>query len=278
MANLPIDHSVPPVPGIAGGHEAARRALERFLDERLRTYAEARNDPSADATSRLSPYLHFGHLSAHEVLSAVLDREGWSPDRVNDGARGRRAGWWGVSEAAEGFLDELVTWRELGFNNAASDARWDQFDGLPDWARRTLAEHERDPRLYLYELEQFRRADTHDALWNAAQRQLLTEGRIHGYLRMLWGKKILEWSRHPTEALEIMIELNNRYALDGSDPNSYTGIFWVLGRFDRGWPERPVYGKVRCMSSASTRRKLRLDRYLERWGAQPDLGLRAGPP
>jgi len=267
MAALPIDHSVPPVRGVAGGADAARRVLGRFLDEHLRRYAEARNDPSADATSRLSPYLHFGHLSAHEVVSAVLERQGWSPARVNEQARGKRAGWWGVSESAEGFLDELVTWRELGFNNAACDARWDRFDGLPDWARRTLAEHERDPRPYLYDLEVFQRAATHDALWNAAQRQLVTEGRIHGYLRMLWGKKILEWSESPRAAFDIMVELNNRYALDGRDPNSYSGISWVLGRYDRAWgPERPVLGKVRYMSSENTARKLDVRGYLERYG------------
>jgi deoxyribodipyrimidine photo-lyase len=267
MAALPIDHSVPPVRGVAGGADAARCVLGRFLDEHLPGYAEARNDPSADATSRLSPYLHFGHLSAHEVVSAVLDREGWSPSRVNEQARGKRAGWWGVSESAEGFLDELVTWRELGFNNAAYDAQWDRFDGLPDWARRTLAAHERDPRPYLYDLEVFERAATHDALWNAAQGQLVAEGRIHGYLRMLWGKKILEWSESPRAAFDIMVELNNGYALDGRDPNSYSGISWVLGRYDRAWgPERPVLGKVRYMSSENTARKLDVRGYLERYG------------
>jgi len=267
LADLPIDHEVKPVPSAAGGAEAARAALERFLDERLEAYGEARNVPGADGTSGLSPHLHFGHLSAHEVVAAVLDREGWSPSRVDESARGKRAGWWGVSDSAEGFLDELVTWRELGFNNCALDARADQFDGLPDWARKTLAEHERDPRPHLYDLDTFERCETHDDLWNAAQRQLVTEGRIHGYLRMLWGKKILEWSESPRAAFDIMVELNNKYALDGRDPNSYSGISWVLGRYDRPWgPERPVFGKVRYMTSENTARKFNVKPYLEKYG------------
>jgi deoxyribodipyrimidine photo-lyase len=267
LVDLPIDHHVGPVSGVAGGTEAGRAALDRFLEERLDSYAEGRNAPGADATSGLSPYLHFGHLSAHEVVAAVLDREGWSPSQVDESARGKRAGWWGVSESAEGFLDELVTWRELGFNNCALDAQCDQFDGLPDWARKTLAEHERDPRPHLYDLDTFEGAETHDELWNAAQRQLVTEGRIHGYLRMLWGKKILEWSESPRAAFDTMVELNNKYALDGRDPNSYSGISWVLGRYDRPWgPERPVFGKVRYMTSDNTARKFNVKPYLERYG------------
>ncbi|HSG47394.1 MAG TPA: hypothetical protein VLA43_06270, partial [Longimicrobiales bacterium] len=148
-----------------------------------------------------------------------------------------------------------------------------QYDTLPDWALETLDEHSSDPRSHVYTLEEFEEARTHDALWNAAQRQLRVEGVIHNYLRMLWGKKILEWTDHPRTALDVMVELNNKYAVDGRDPNSWSGIFWVLGRFDRGWPEREVFGKVRSMTSASTRRKVDLDRYLARWGDQADLGL-----
>ncbi len=141
---------------------------------------------------------------------------------------------------------------------------YDQFDSLPDWAIKTLADHQRDHREHVYSLEEFERAETHDDLWNAAQRQLLREGRIHNYLRMLWGKKILHWTANAGDALQIMIELNNKYALDGRDPNSYSGIFWVLGRYDRPWgPERKIFGKVRYMASENTRRKLRLSEYLE---------------
>ena len=143
---------------------------------------------------------------------------------------------------------------------------WERWESLPEWARETLNEHAGDERPHLYTLEQFRDAETHDELWNAAQRQLLREGRIHGYLRMLWGKKILEWTPHPRDALEIMVELNNRFAVDGRDPNSYSGIFWILGRYDRGWPARPVFGKVRSMTSASTRRKVSVAGYLKRFG------------
>ena len=269
LDRLPIDHTIRPVSDWPGGQDAAQKRLRRFLGENLDRYADTRNDPGEGATSGLSPYLHFGHLSAHDVVAAVLDREGWSPADVNETARGKRAGWWGVSESAEGFLDELVTWRELGFNNCALGAACDEFDGLPEWAQRTLAEHERDPRPYLYDLEIFETAATHDQLWNAAQRQLLREGRIHGYLRMLWGKKILEWSESPRAAFDIMVELNNAYALDGRDPNSYSGISWVLGRYDRPWgPERPVFGKVRYMTSENTARKYDVKPYLEKYGGR----------
>jgi deoxyribodipyrimidine photo-lyase len=267
LSTLPIDHDVAPVEQV-GGAVAGDDQLQRFLDHRYDQYAEARNDPSQDGTSGLSPYLHFGHISAHEVLERVLEREEWSPDRIEDGAQGKRAGWWGIGEQGEAFLDELVTWRELGFNNATHDPLFDQYDGLPEWARRTLAEHSDDGREHRYALDALDAADTHDQLWNAAQRQLATEGRIHGYLRMLWGKKILKWSASPQEAFAAMEELNNRYALDGRDPNSYSGISWVLGRYDRPWgPERPVFGKVRYMTSKNTARKFDVREYVERYGS-----------
>jgi len=171
-----------------------------------------------------------------------------------------------LSDSAESFLDELVTWRELGFNMNAHRDDYDRYESLPEWARETLEAHETDRRPGLYGLDELERAGTDDPLWNAAQRQLLREGRIHGYLRMLWGKRILEWTPTAREALSVMIHLNDKYATDGRDPNSYSGIFWVLGRYDRPWPERPVFGRVRSMTSASTGRKVRLQRYLERFG------------
>lgn len=268
LSRLPIDHEVAPAPD-RGGAEAAARRLERFLDGRLDVYAERRNDPDAGATSGLSPYLHFGHASAHGIFRALADREGWSPAALAERAHGSRSGWWGMGADAEAFLDQLVTWRELGFNRCAHTDDYDRWESLPEWARETLQVHADDPREHVYDLEAFEAADTHDELWNAAQRQLRGEGRIHNYLRMLWGKKILEWTDGPREAARIMIELNDRWALDGRDPNSYSGIFWCLGRYDRGWPERPVYGKVRSMSSDATRRKLDLDGWLERWGGEP---------
>ena len=265
LSDLPIDHGVPPAE-IRGGERAAEARLRSFLADSLSRYAEERNQPDEQAASGLSPYLHFGHLSAHEVFAALADHEGWSPDFEGRPTRGKRTGWWGMSPSAEAFLDELVTWRELGFNMAAHRPDHRDYESLPDWARQTLADHAGDARPYLYTLEEFADSATHDEIWNAAQRQLRTEGIIHNYLRMLWGKKILEWTPSPREAARVMIELNNRYALDGRDPNSYSGIYWCLGRYDRPWgPERPVFGKIRFMSSANTARKLRLREYLERY-------------
>jgi deoxyribodipyrimidine photo-lyase len=234
---------------------------------RLNQYEEARNHPDDDISSGLSPYLHFGHISVHEVVAQVLRYEGWQPSRLATTATGAKEGWWGVSRSADAFLDQIVTWRELGFNMADRRPDSEQFESLPRWAVDTLEAHASDARRYTYTLDQFREASTHDPLWNAAQRQLLTEGRLHNYLRMLWGKKILEWTASPREALDVMVELNNRFALDGRDPNSYSGIFWVLGRYDRPWPERPIFGTVRCMTSESTARKLRVKAYIRRHGA-----------
>ncbi len=272
LEELPIDHGVAPV-AERGGYEAAQRVLRRFLDDRLDRYGTERNDPDAEAASELSAYLHFGHISSHQVLDAIARREEWSPWRLADDTSGKRRGWWGLDESVESFLDELVTWREVGYNFSLHRPDYAELASLPNWARTTLDEHRSDPRPEIYSLEQFENAATHDEIWNAAQNELRARGRIHNYLRMLWGKKILHWSRSPQEALDIMIELNNKYAIDGRNPNSYSGIFWVLGRFDRAWgPEREVFGKVRYMSSKNTRRKLKLDGYLDRWGAQLSLG------
>ena len=265
LQRLPIDHSVG-VTSTTGGPRAARTAYRRFI-ERIDRYAGDRNVLDVDITSGLSPYLHFGHLSSHEICLGVLDREDWTIDRLGEGASGSREGWWGLSQSAEAFLDQLVTWRELGYNMCRHRSDYDRFESLPEWAIRTLQDHGPDTREHVYSLEQFEGATTHDELWNAAQRQLRRDGTIHNYLRMLWGKKILHWSENPLSALEIMIELNNKYALDGRNPNSYSGIFWVLGRYDRAWgPERPIFGKVRYMTSSNTRRKLRVRGYLERYG------------
>jgi len=265
LAALPIDHTVAPV-AYAGGSVAAERAARVFVERRLARYGE-RNRPDADFASGLSPYLHFGHIAVHEVVHAVLARDGWDPSRVAPKAHGSREGFWGLSPEAEGFIDELVTWREVGYTFAHHRPDdYDRYESLPDWARRTLDEHRADPRPIVYPRDALERAATHDPLWNAAQRQLVADGRIHNYLRMLWGKKILEWSATPEEALETLIALNNRYAVDGRNPNSYSGIFWCLGRFDRAWgPERPIFGKIRYMSSDNTAKKLRVDAYLARW-------------
>lgn len=267
---LPIDHTVGPA-AMQGGPAAAKRQLNSFLKQRFDHYADGRNHPDEDASSGLSPYLHFGHISAHQVFAAITRAEEWSPDDLQDQkkTKGSREGWWNLSPAAESFLDELITWRELGYNACCHDPLYDQYESLPDFAQKTLNEHRDDPRQHVYTLEQFRDCQTHDNIWNAAQNQLVTEGRMHNYLRMLWGKKILEWSATPEDALATMLELNNRFAVDGRNPNSYSGIFWVLGRYDRAWgPERPVFGKIRYMSSDSTRRKLKMKQYLQQYSVQ----------
>jgi deoxyribodipyrimidine photo-lyase len=266
LAKLPIDHSVAVVRE-RGGHAAASTALARFLDSSLKNYAKLANQPDESARSGLSPYLHFGHISPQQLFYELMLRENWSIERLSKRPAGKRAGWWNVSPGAEGWLDEFITWRELGFNMCANCGNYDQYESLPAWAQATLQKHIRDRRPYVYTLGEFAAAETHDLLWNAAQRQLLREGRIHNYLRMLWGKKILEWTATPREAIEVMIELNNRFGLDGRDPNSYSGIFWCLGRYDRPWgPERPIFGTVRYMSSENTLRKLRLKEYLRTYG------------
>jgi deoxyribodipyrimidine photo-lyase len=267
-AALAAGHSshpaVPPVER-AGGSRAGRQVLASFLDDRLPRYATHRNEPENDASSGLSPYLHHGHVSPHQVFADLACRQQWSPDRLADRASGSREGWWGMDPSAESFLDELITWRELGFNLCAHRSDYDDPDSLPDWARATLDDHAGDRRSHEYSFDEFREGATHDRLWNAAQRQLLAEGIIHNYLRMLWGKKILQWTPDWQTALETMIELNNAYAVDGCDPNSYSGIFWVLGRYDRAWgPQRPVFGKIRYMSSANTARKVRVRTYIEK--------------
>jgi len=263
---LPIDHRVRPCP-LPGGETAARERLDTFLEQRLTHYSELRNDPDLNMTSGLSPYLHFGHISSHAIFAAIADREDWGPNRLSHRTDGKRTGWWGFSTNAEAFLDQLVTWRELGFNMCCCEPQgYMDYASLPGWASKTLDEHSRDPRPTCYTLEEFREASTHDPLWNAAQRQLSREGTIHNYLRMLWAKKILEWTPTPQDALAVMIELNDRYALDGRDPNSYSGIFWCLGRYDRPWgPTRPIFGSIRYMSSDNTARKVRLKRYLEKY-------------
>lgn len=267
LATLDIDHGVAAT-SQDGGPRAAQKLLDRFIGQRLPRYQEGRTDLMERSTSELSPHLHFGHISSHQVFDAVASHQGWNPGNIDEGLRnGKRLGWWGMDENAETFLDQLVTWRELGFNICWQLPDFDTYESLPQWARTTLEEHQGDPRQWTYSLEELAQARTHDEVWNAAQRELRLEGFIHNYLRMLWGKKILEWSPTPQDALAMMIELNNRYALDGRDPNSYSGIFWCLGRYDRAWgPERPIFGKIRYMSSDNTRRKLKLNGYLARYG------------
>jgi deoxyribodipyrimidine photo-lyase len=268
LAELPIDHRVPIVE-LRGGERAALKRLEAFVEEELVRYDEDRNHPGLRATSRLSPYLHFGHLSPHRVFRAIAEREEWSPEHAGTKTRGDKAGFWRMHPSAEAYLDQLVTWRELGYNFCSFRGDYDRYGSLPDWAQKTLAKHREDARERTYSRSELAEAKTYDPLWNAAQRELSRTGMMHNYLRMLWGKKVLEWTERPELALERLIELNNRYALDGRNPNSYSGIFWCLGRYDRAWgPERSIFGTVRYMSSDSARRKLELGDYLERFGEE----------
>ena len=262
---LNINHEVPAVTSLSGGHSSALVRLNRFLEEGLNRYHTNRNDFIKPAVSGLSPWFHFGHISTTEVILRVLQREGWDPSFIDITRRGSRSGWWGLPEPVETFLDQIITWRELGFNFAYYREDHTSIDSIPDWAKKSLDLHRDDPRPN-YTFEQLENAETDDELWNAAQRQLTRLGVIHNYLRMLWGKRILEWAPTPETAAKWMIHLNDKWALDGRDPNSYTGIFWVLGRHDRAWgPERPIFGKVRYMSSANTARKLKVGPYLNRW-------------
>jgi deoxyribodipyrimidine photo-lyase len=282
LARLPVDRSVPPVASMPGGEPAARRRLAEFVAHRLRGTAERRSHPAPPAAghqSGLGPYLHFGHIAIEEVVERVLASIGdWSPAVLDAHAVGRREGFFCRDADVNAFLDEAITWRDLGLHwhwtrrrDTASLER-----ALPAWARTTLGAHAGDRRAFTYSREEWEAGRTHDPLWNAAQRELVATGTIHNYMRMLWGKKVLEWSRTPEEAYATLEHLNNKYALDGRDPNSYTGILWCFGLFDRPWaPERAVYGSVRYMSSENTAKKFKLGPYLDYIASLP---LPPSPP
>ena len=244
VSSCQVDHSVKPSLEFRGGAAEARRRLNEFLTHRLRRYAKERNEPALHATSNLSPYLHFGHISALEVALAVRDH---AAAHQTD---------------ADAFLEELIVRRELAFNFCRHVARPDSLESLPEWIRMNLRAHAKDRREHVYTREQFETAATADALWNATQTELLLRGKIHGYYRMYWGKKIVEWSRSYEDALDTMIYLHDRYALDGRDPNTYTNILWCFGLHDRPWAERPILGKIRYMSFDGMRRKTDVDAYI----------------
>ena len=271
ISGLDINQDVKPIDW-KGGRSAALGMMGQFIKDSLLEYDEKRNDPDENKTSHLSPWLHFGKISSYEVVKAVLEHQpdGWDLDNITFN-KGSTGGFFNGNPNIDGFLDEIVTWREVGFHFAHHREDYDQFDSLPDWALETMNEHRDDPREWEYSYEQLENSQTHDEIWNAAQTQLREDGIIHNYLRMLWGKKVIEWTPDPETALEYLIDLNNTYAIDGRDPNSYSGIFWCFGRFDRAWQERPIFGKLRYMTSDSTRKKVKLKEYLREYGNQKSL-------
>ena len=245
-----LDRSVSPVSQWCGGTTEAFRLLREFDEHKLRGYGTRRNKPEIDYTSRLSPYLHFGHISPITVALAVQKSTAPEPDK-------------------EAFLNQLTVWRELSVNLVRFQANYDNFECAEPWAHRTLAAHAKDHRPVLYTEKQLENAETHDHLWNAAQMQMVNTGWMHNYMRMYWGKKILEWSRTPAEAHHIAVWLNDKYELDGRDPNGYAGIAWaIVGKFDRPWFERPIFGQIRYMSGASTGKKFDSRKYIEQNLAQ----------
>jgi len=243
-SDLSIDHSIRPVDDFRGGTKEAKKRLAGFIADKLVRFGDSRNDPNEDCLSNLSPYLHFGQISPLYICLQV-DQHG-GPGR-------------------DAFLEELIVRRELSMNYVHYNRDYDSFDGLPDWAKRTLSEHERDPRQHQYTLEQLEQAKTHDPYWNAAQREMVTTGKMHGYMRMYWGKKILEWSAKPEEAFARAIYLNNKYELDGRDPNGFAGVAWCFGKHDRPWAPRTIFGNVRYMSADGLKRKFDADKYACRY-------------
>jgi deoxyribodipyrimidine photo-lyase len=232
------------VEGYRGGPLEARRRLDRFIKTRLSEYATARNRPVPCVTSELSAHLHFGHISPITVALCVI-----------------RSGC--LANSIDAYLEELIVRRELAINFVARNPDYDRIEGCPDWARATLRKHEGDPRPFRYSYESLEAAETHDPLWNAAQKEMVLTGRMHSYLRMYWAKKILEWSPEAGSAFSVAIRLNDTYELDGRDPNGYAGVAWAIGgKHDRPWPERPIFGNVRSMTFDSICRKFDASAYI----------------
>jgi len=240
-----LDESVKPVGYFKGGSSEASKHLENFIKNKLSDYPEHKNDPNADCLSNLSPYLHFGQISPIYITSKILEAP--------------------VSKAAkEAYLEEVIVRRELSVNYVNFNKNYDSFDGLPEWAKRTLLSHKKDPRDYLYSLKELENAKTHDPYWNAAQNEMLITGKMHGYMRMYWGKKLIEWTDNPEKAFKIALHLNDKYELDGRDPNGYAGVAWCFGKHDRPWKERQIFGIVRYMNSDGLRRKFDADKYVQK--------------
>jgi deoxyribodipyrimidine photo-lyase len=246
--SLKVVSDMSSVPLPAAGQAAAMTCLREFIIHRLSEYHEKSNDPNADTQSGLSPYFHFGHISAQRIAFEIQKHDA-------------------DIKAQEAFLEQLIVRRELSDNFCLHNRYYDSFDGFPEWAKRTLDDHRRDLRPYTHGREDLEEARTHDSLWNAAQLEMVITGKMHGYLRMYWAKKILEWSASPEDAVAAAIYLNDKYQLDGRDPNGYTGIAWSIGGVhDRPWGERAIFGKIRFMSYEGCRRKFDVAAYIERIG------------
>lgn len=246
VKSLIIDFNVQGVDWIKPGENAAYKTMETFFEKKLENYYNDRNDPNKDAQSNLSPYLHFGQISAQRIALDIQKYEKFL-------------------KSTEAFLEELIVRRELSDNFCYYNSNYDSFDGIPNWAKDSLNKHRLDRREYIYTINQFEDAATHDSLWNAAQMEMVRKGKMHGYMRMYWAKKILEWTKSPEEAFHIAIYLNDKYELDGRDPNGYTGIAWSLGGVhDRAWGERKVFGKIRYMNATGCSRKFNVKNYIKR--------------
>jgi len=240
---LKIDNSVGKAPSLFGGTSEAKSHLDMFIKKKLDRYDDLRNNPNLDYFSNMSPYLHFGQISPLFIALKILQSE---------------------SPGKESYLEELIVRRELSMNYVYFNPNYDSYGGLPDWCKRTLEFHEKDPREYIYSLKELENANTHDPYWNAAQKEMTYSGKMHGYMRMYWGKKVIEWSESPKDAYEILIYLNDKYELDGRDANGYTGVAWCFGKHDRPWAERKIFGNIRYMNDKGLKRKFDPDAYAKK--------------
>jgi deoxyribodipyrimidine photo-lyase len=266
LDELKIDRSVGAVEGVHGGYDEGQKSVKRLLEQRLEAYGEQRNDPERVGTSELSAYLHFGQISAQQLA--------WEVEQYRPQATGSKHV--DVSDGKAAYLEEMIVRRELAINFAYYNPHYDQYEGGPEWGRKTLQKHAHDHREWLYTRKEFEEGKTHDELWNAGQLQMVRTGRMHGYMRMYWAKKILEWSETPQEAFDITVYLNDKYELDGRDANGYVGICWAIcGLHDRPWKERPIFGLIRYMSADGMKKKFDTRLYIHKWGANP-LGVEVG--
>lgn len=262
------DYLVPEIENITPGERAAKQRATHFIKEKLKDYAEHRNDALADAQSDLSPYLHYGNISAQRIALDVVEYIDTPIIKILSADRNGAA----TKNNASAFLEELIIRRELADNFCYYEPYYDTSSAFPDWAQKTLLAATDDEREYLYDLEELEQGNTHDDLWNAAQLEMVRTGKMHGYMRMYWAKKILEWTEHPDEAMKYAIILNDRYELDGRDPNGYAGIAWSMGGVhDRPWFKRPIFGTVRYMARSGCEKKFDVEKYIEKYNHKTSL-------